>query len=59
MHQSFFKIALFCSAKTGLREQSPGNLIEPATLTGIEQQSIKSTFRSIFELQNLAESLTA
>lgn len=54
-----FKIALFCSAKTGLREQSPGNLIEPATLTGIEQQSIKSTFRSIFELQNLAESLTA
>ncbi len=53
------RFILYCIAKTGLKEQSIGNVIDPDDLTGLEIQLVKSTFRNIMELANLMETYTA
>jgi CBS domain-containing protein len=51
-----FRVALFVIARKGLRDQSPGNWIDPSELSSLEIQLVKSTFRSVVHLQNLVES---
>lgn len=50
-----FRVALLVVAKTGLRDQNPGNLIDPGELDSLELQLVKSTFRTILNLENLIE----
>ena len=51
-----FRIALLIVARTGLRDQNRGNLIDPTELNSLEIQLVKSTFRTVLNLQNLIES---
>ena len=51
-----FRIALLIVARTGLRDQNRGNLIDPTELNSLEIQLVKSTFRTVLNLQNLIDS---
>jgi CBS domain-containing protein len=50
-----FNFAMFVCTRTGLRDQSPGHLIDPGELDAIEVQLIKSTFRGVLDLRNFIE----
>ncbi len=50
-----FRISLLIIARTGLKEQTNGKWIDPSTLNSLEIQLVKSTFRTVLNLQNLIE----
>jgi len=50
-----FRISLLIIARTGLKEQSNGKKIDPGTLNSLEIQLVKSTFRTVLNLQDMIE----
>ena len=50
-----FRISLLIIARTGLKEQTNGKMIDPGSLNSLEIQLVKSTFRTVLNLQNLIE----
>ena len=52
-----FRISLLVIARTGLKEQTNGKMIDPSTLNSLEIQLVKATFQTVLSLQDQVDEM--